>query len=101
MGQSRFRSHFLSDNFIGRMSEINDRYCLETEQSFDEPYVPHTLPPKYITIEYEDCTSRFENLPDSQAFCNKLTPLYISQYPDLFVTYMEVFDMFTGKRNPL
>ena len=34
-------------------------------------------------------------------FCNKPTPLYATQYPDLFITYKEGFDMHTGKRNPL
>ena len=27
--------------------------------------------------------------------------MYISQYPDLFVTYIEVFDMNTGNENPI
>ena len=34
-------------------------------------------------------------------FCNKPTPLYTTQYPDLFITYNEGFNMHTGKPNPL
>ena len=34
-------------------------------------------------------------------FCNKPTPLHLTQYPDLFVTYTEGFNMQTGKPNPL
>ena len=30
-------------------------------------------------------------------FCNKPTPLYLTQYPDLFITYKEGFTMHTGK----
>ena len=39
--------------------------------------------------------------PENKMFCNKLTPLYTTQYPDLFITYKEGFNMHTGKRNPL
>ena len=34
-------------------------------------------------------------------FCNKPTPLHLTQYPDLFITYTEGFNMQTGKPNPL
>ena len=34
-------------------------------------------------------------------FCNKPTPSHVSQYPDLFITYTEGFNMHTGTPNPL
>ena len=34
-------------------------------------------------------------------FCNKPTHLHLTQYPDLFVTYKEGFNMHTGKPNSL
>ena len=41
--------------------------------------------------------SRFEIFPESKMFCNKPTPLHLTQYPDLFITYKEGFNMQTGK----
>ena len=34
-------------------------------------------------------------------FCNKPTPLYTTQYPDICIKYKEVFNMHAVKRNPL
>ena len=36
-----------------------------------------------------------------KCFAKKPTPLHTTQYPDLFITYKEGFNMRTGKRNPL
>ena len=45
--------------------------------------------------------SRFEIFPENKMFCNKPTPLHLTQYPDLFITYKEGFNMQTGKPNSL
>ena len=91
---------FSIHNFIGRMSKINNRYWLETEHFFNESYLPHTPPTNYSDSQDKSRFSRFEIYPNTNTFCNKPTPLHSTQYPDLFVTYKEGFNMNTGKRNP-
>ena len=44
--------------------------------------------------------SRFEIYPIAQTFCGKPEPLFSTQYDDIFVTYLDGFDMNTGLPKP-
>ena len=44
--------------------------------------------------------SRFEVFPNAQTLCGKPQPLRLTQYSDLFVTYTDGFNMYTGQPNP-
>ena len=83
------------------MSELNNRYLLETEHFFYNNN--SNVPPETPCHDSKSQTRlfRFEIFPGSKMFCNKPTPLHTTQYPDLFITYKEGFNMRTGKRNPL
>ena len=103
---------FTLQDFIGRMTKIDDRYWIETDSfvhsatpkksSFDGikgtsyPYIraAHTETPHNPSL------SRFEVFPNAHTFCGKPEPLYSTQYSDLFVTYTEGFNMHTGQPNP-
>ena len=50
----------------------------------------------YHDTESQFRLSRVEIFPESKMFCNKPTPLYTTQNPDLFITYKESFNMHTG-----
>ena len=43
---------------------------------------------------------RFEIYPIAQTFCGKPEPLFSTQYDDIFVTYLDGFDMNTGLPKP-
>ena len=47
------------------------------------------------------CLSPFEIFTEDKRFGNKPTPLYTTQYTDLFITNKEGFNMHTCKRYPL
>ena len=100
-------------DFIGRMTKIEDRYWTETDsfvhsslskksatnngiKGTSYPYVhaPHAQNPHNPSL------SRFEVFPKAQTFCGKPEPLYSTQYSELFVTYTEGFNMHTGQPNP-
>ena len=84
------------------MSKLNNRYWLETQHFFfnnDSSNVSTDTP--YHDTKSQTRISRFEIFPENKMFCNKHTPLHLTQYPDLFVTYKEGFKMQTGKPNPL
>ena len=104
---------FTLQDFLGRMTKIEDRYWIETDsfvhsphsgkpktisgfKSTEHPYVsaPHTQHPN------NPCLSRFEVYPTAQTFCGKPDPLYSTQYSELFVTYTDGFNMHTGQPNP-
>ena len=38
---------------------------------------------------------------NEEPFATNLFPLHTTQYPDLFISYKEGFNLNTGKRNPL
>ena len=104
---------FTLQDFVGKMTEINARYWIETD-SFSHsslpnktdtssgmkgtslPYIhaPHTQNPHTASL------SRFELFPHTQTFCGKPEPLYTTQYSDPFVTFQEGFNMHTGQPNP-
>ena len=104
---------FTIQDFLGRMTKIEDRYWIETDsfvhsphsvnpktsssiKSKEHPYLsaPHTQHPNNPSL------SRFEVYPTAQTFCGKPDPLYSTQYSDLFVTYTDGFNMHTGQPNP-
>ena len=104
---------FTLQDFIGRMTKIDDSYWIETDSfvhsanptkssSFDVikgtsyPYIraSHTETPHNPSL------SRFEVFPNAHTFCGKPKPLYSTQYSDLFVTFTEGFNMHTGQPNP-
>ena len=98
-------------DFTGRLTKLQDRYCIETDtfvhsSHSTKPEVtsgikgtihahvhsPHTQNPMSL--------SRFEVFPNAQIFCGKHDPLYSSQYSDLFVIFTDGFNMHTGQPNP-
>ena len=104
---------FTLQDFIGRMTKIEDRYLIETDSFVHSPhstkpktisgikgtehlyvYAPHTQHPNNPSL------SRFEVFPTAQTFCGEPDPLYSIQYSDLFVTYTDGFYMHTGQPNP-
>ena len=104
---------FTLQDFLGRMTKIEDRYLIETDsfvhslhpvkpkttsgnKGTEHPYVsaPHTQHPNNPSL------SRFEVYPTAQTFCGKPDPLYSTQNSDLFVTYTDGFNMHTGQPNP-
>ena len=104
---------FTLQDFLGRMTKIENRYWIETdsfvhsphsikpETTFGykgtaQPYVhaPHTQHPNNPSL------SRFEVYPTAQTFCGKPDPLYSTQYSDFFVTYTDGFNMHTGQPIP-
>ena len=104
---------FTLQDFLGRMTKIEDRYWIETDsfvhsphpvkpkttsgiKGTEHPYVsaPHTQHPNNPSL------SRFEVYPTTQTFCGKPDPLYSTQSLDLFVTYTDGFNMHTGQPNP-
>ena len=46
-------------------------------------------------------SSRVEIFSNRQTFCEKPTPMYTNQYPDLYNNYQEEFNMQTGNKNPI
>ena len=104
---------FTLQDFIGRMTKIQDRYWLETDSFVHSSHsikpeaapglkgtihshvhAPHTQNPNNPSL------SRFEVFPNAQSFCGKPDPLYCTQYSDLFVTCTDGFSMHTGQPNP-
>ena len=104
---------FTLQDFIGRMTKIEDRYCIVTDSFVHSPhsikprttsgikgtehpffYAPQTQHPNNSSL------SRFEVFPTAQTFCGKPDPLYSTQDSDLFVTYTDGFNIHTGQPNP-
>ena len=104
---------FTLQDFLGRMTKIEDRYWIETDSFVHSPhsikpkttsgikgtehpyvYAPHTQHPDNPSL------SRFEVYTTAQTFCGKPDPLYSTQSSDLFVTYTDGFNMHTGQPNP-
>ena len=57
-------------------------------------HVPHTQNPHNPSL------SRFEVFPNAQNFCGKPGLLYSSHHSDLFSTYTDGFNAYTGQANP-
>ena len=91
---------FTLQDFIGRMTKIEDRYWIETDSFVHSPhsikpkktsgikgtehpyvYAPHTQHPINPSL------SRFEVFPTAPTVFGKPDPLHSTQYSALFVTY--------------
>ena len=83
------------------MSKLNNRYWLGTEHFLinHSSTIPTATP--YHDTKSQTRLSRFEIFPENKMFCNKPTPLHLTQYSDLFITYKEGFNMHSGKPNSL
>ena len=94
---------FTLQDFIGRMTKIEDRFWIETDCFV---HSPHSIKPKttsgikgtehpYVYAPHTQhqnnpCLSRFEVFPTAQTFCGKPDP----------VTYTDGLNMHTGQPNP-
>ena len=94
------------------MTRIKDRYWRETDNFIDSSNITKHLQTegikgtKYPNVKTPQSTvdnpslSRFEIYPIAQTFCGKPEPLFSIQYEDIFVTYLDGFDMNTGQPKP-
>ena len=103
---------FRLQEFIGRMTRIKDRYWIETDNFIDSSNNTKHLQTegikgtKYPNVKTPQSTvdnprlSRFEIYPIAQTFCGKPKPLFSTQNEDIYVTYLDGFDMNTGQPKP-
>ena len=103
---------FRLQEFIGGMTKIEDRYWIETDNFIDSSNITKHLQTegikgtKYPNVKTPQSIvdnlslSRFEIYPIAQTFCGKPEPLYSTQNEDIFVTYLNGFDMNTGQPKP-
>ena len=94
------------------MTRIKDRYWIETDtfietsnitQELQTERIQGTRHPNVKTPQSKvsnPSLSRFEIYPIAQTFCGKPEPLFSTQYDDIFVTYLDGFDMNTGLPKP-
>ena len=94
--------HLSHSLLFGRMSEISNRYWSETSKLSIQN--SSKLPPEHL-ITTLNVTVALPVLKSSRTLrlmiCNKPTPLYTTQYTDLFMIYKEGFKMLPGQRKPL
>ena len=94
------------------MSKLNNRYWLETDDFFDstgkntEKIKKGILPTAFSHSKSSLGTNtpilwKPENFPKKITCCKKPTQMHTTQYPDLFVTYREGFNMNNGFKNPI
>ena len=107
----KFCRIFRLPEFIGRVTRIKDRYWIETDNFIDSSNITKHLQTegikgtKYPKVKTPQSTvdnpslSQFEIYPIAQTFCGKPEPLFSTQYEDIFVTYLDGFDMNTGQPN--
>ena len=103
---------FRLQEIIGRMTRIKDRYWIETDNFIKSSNITQNLQnegiqgTKYPNVRTPQSTvdkpslSRFEIYPIAQTFCGKPEPLCSTQYDDIFVTYLDGFDMNNGQPRP-
>ena len=103
---------FRLQEFIGRITRIKERYWIETDTFIESSNITQNLPTQGIqgtkypnvktpqSIVDNPSLSRFEIYPIAQTFCGKPEPLYSKQYDDIFVTYLDGFDMNNGQLKP-
>ena len=108
----KFCLTFRLQEFIGRKTRIEDRYWIETENFIESSNITQNLPTKgiqgtrYPNVKTPQSTvdnpslSRFGVYPIAETFCGKQEPLYSTQYEDIFVTYLDAFDMNNGQPRP-
>ena len=82
---------FSIHSFVGRLSQLNNRYWLETEHFFNNHSSTTSTDTPYHDTKSQTRLSRFEIFPENKVFSNKPTPVYTIQNPDLFITYKEGF----------
>ena len=94
------------------MTRIKDRYWIETDNFIESSNITQNRQTegiqgtKYPNVKTPQSTidnpslSRFEIYPIAQTFCGKPEPLYSTQYEDIFVTYLDGFDMNNGQPTP-
>ena len=94
------------------MTRIKDRYWIETDNFMDFSNITQNFQPEgiqgteYPNVKTPQSTinnpslSRFEIYPIAQTFCGKPEPLISTQYEDIFVTYLDGFDMNSGQPRP-
>ena len=87
------------------MTIIKNRYGIETDTFIESSNITQNFQPegvqgtKYPNVKTPKSTvenpslSRFEIYPIAQTFCGKPEPSYSTQYEDIFVTYLDGFDM--------
>ena len=103
---------FRLQEFLGRMIKIEDRYWTETDNFIESSNITQNLQikgiqgTKYPNVKTPQSTvdfpslSRFEIYPIAQTFCGKPEQIYSTQYDDIFVTYLDGFDMNNGQWKP-
>ena len=103
---------FQLQEFIGRMTRIKDRYWIETDTFIETSNITQKLQTegiqgtRYPNVKTPQSKvsnpsiSRFEIYPIAQTFCGKPEPLFSTQYDDIFVKYLDGFDMNTGQPKP-
>ena len=108
----KFCLFFRLQEFIGRMTRIKDRYWIETDNYIEPSNITQNLQnegineTKYSNAKTPQSTvgnpslSRFEIYPIAQTFCGKSEPLYSTKYDEIFVTYLDGFDMNNGQPRP-
>ena len=94
------------------MTRIKDQYWTETDIFIESSNITQNLQSegiqgtKYPNLKTPQSTvdnpslSHFEIYPIAQTFCGKPEPLYSTQYDDIFVTYLDGFDMNNGQPRP-
>ena len=94
------------------MTRIKDRLWIETDNFIDSSNITKHLQSegikgtKYPNVKTPQSTvdnpslSRFELYTIAQTFRGKPKPLHSTQYEDIFVTYLDGFDMNTGQPKP-
>ena len=94
------------------MTRIKDRYWIETDTIIETSNITQKLQTegiqgtRYPNVKTPQSKisnpslSRFEIYPIAQTFCGKPEPLFSTQYDDIFVTYLDGFDMNTGLPKP-
>ena len=92
---------FSIHSFFGRMSKLNNRYWLETEHFFNNHSSTISTDTPYHDTKSQTRLPRSGIFPENKMLCNKPTPLHLTQYHGLFITYKEGFNKHTGKPNPL
>ena len=103
---------FQLQEFIGRMTRMKNRYWIETDTFIETSNITQKLQTegiqgtRYPNVKTPQSKvsnpslSRFEIYPIAQTFCGKPEPLFSTQYDDIFVTYLDGFDMKTGLPKP-
>ena len=94
------------------MTRIKDHYWIETDNFIDSSNITKHLQTegikgtKYPNVKSPQSTidnpslSRFEIYPIAQTFCGNPEPIYSTQNDDIFVTYLDGFDIETGQPKP-